>query len=118
MKTRKPNSRLRPASIRAFSISRIGSLSFVFETENGAMPSSAYELAIQLEPGFAPPYEDLAELLCVAPDSEIRDPPRAVELAAKAVQLDPTAVRGKYVLGLAQFRVGQWQASIDALEDR
>ncbi len=90
---------------------------FWLRNRNWLGAKQAYEKAIQSEPSLAPPYEELAVLLCLVPDIRLRDPSRAAEVAAKAVQLDPVAYQGRRALGLAQFRGGQWQASLDSLEN-
>jgi tetratricopeptide (TPR) repeat protein len=57
---------------------------------------------------------DWAWLLATCPDAKVRDPKRAVELAQKAVELDP---RGSYwnTLGVAQYRAGNFQEALAAL---
>jgi tetratricopeptide (TPR) repeat protein len=58
----------------------------------------------------------LAVFLTTCPEPKYRDAARAVELASKAVKHDP--MRGGYwaVLGMAQYRAGNWQEAITAIE--
>ncbi len=58
----------------------------------------------------------LAWLLATCPEQEFRDPVRAVELAKRAVQLAPEKASIWNTLGVAQYRAGDWDAAIDALE--
>lgn len=52
----------------------------------------AYEAALRLDPGQATALNNLAWLLATAADPEIRDPRRALELAKRAVAVQPSAV--------------------------
>ena len=52
---------------------------------------SDYNKAIEINPGDAGPYNDLAWLLATCPDARYRDGVKAVELAQKAVELSPRA---------------------------
>src|SRR5262249_46350585 len=58
---------------------------------------------------------DLAWLLATCPDVKVRDPRRAVELAKKAVELDP---RASYfnTLGAAQYRARNFTEALAALK--
>src|SRR5262249_2650804 len=58
---------------------------------------------------------DWAWMLATCPEAKVRDPQRAVELAKKAVELDP---RPSYwnTLGAAQYRAGKSQEALTALE--
>src|SRR5205085_6368163 len=49
-------------------------------------------------------------------DPNFRDPKLDVELAMKAVELDPTNPACPSTLGAAQYRAGDWKAAITALE--
>src|SRR5262249_52976700 len=49
-------------------------------------------------------------------DPKLRDPRQAVELATKAVEVTPRSYLAWMVLGWAQYRAGNWSASIEALE--
>ena len=58
----------------------------------------------------------LAWLLATCPDTKLRDPYRAVELATEAVELDPKDKRYPSTLGVAHYRSGDCQAAITALK--
>ena len=58
---------------------------------------------------------DLAWLLATEPDPKVQDPARAVELARKAVRLEPKAGAYWNTLGTALYRSGDWSGSIEAL---
>src|SRR5262249_6998086 len=57
-----------------------------------------------------------ARLLATHPDPQIRDGGRALDLARKAVKLEPQHPTSWHVLGLAQYRAGDWTAAVTALE--
>jgi serine/threonine protein kinase len=57
-----------------------------------------------------------AWLLAICPFERYRNPKAAVELAEKAVGMNPTAGVFWNTLGVAQYRAGKWQKAIDALE--
>ena len=61
-------------------------------------------------------YDHLASLLASRPDRQPHDPTRAVELARKAVKLAPRARESRHILGVAQYRAGDWKAAAEALE--
>src|SRR5262249_12999315 len=61
-------------------------------------------------------YWQLAYALCVWLDPPFRDPTAALWLAQKAIELAPLGSRSWMVLGVAYYRVGQWQAAIEALQ--
>jgi tetratricopeptide (TPR) repeat protein len=75
-----------------------------------------YNKAIEIDPKYTLAYNNLAWLLAMCPDSEIRDPTRAVQLAQKAVQLDSKNGGHWNTLGVAQYRAGNWPEAIDALQ--
>jgi tetratricopeptide (TPR) repeat protein len=54
--------------------------------------------------------------LVVCPDAEFYDPARAAELAGKAVEMEPGNGSYWHTLGKARYRLGEWQAAIDAQE--
>jgi serine/threonine protein kinase len=58
----------------------------------------------------------MARLLANCPDTSLRDPKRAVELAKDAVALAPRSARSWQALGWARYRTGAWKDSIAALE--
>jgi serine/threonine protein kinase/tetratricopeptide (TPR) repeat protein len=59
---------------------------------------------------------NLAWFLLTASDVTLRNPPRALELAKKATELQPdtTGPRGTY--GTARYRTGDWKGAIEDLE--
>ena len=59
---------------------------------------------------------NVAWLLATAADPKFRDPPRAVELAAKAARGVPHAPNYWGTLGIARYRAGDWKAAITDLE--
>jgi tetratricopeptide (TPR) repeat protein len=59
---------------------------------------------------------DLAWLLATCPDTEIRDPPRAVALASQATELAPEFGGAWNAVGVAQCRAGNARAALAALE--
>jgi tetratricopeptide (TPR) repeat protein len=56
-------------------------------------------------------------VLATCDDREARDPARAVELARKAVELSPEVGDFWSALGVARYRLGEWDAAIAALEN-
>lgn len=76
---------------------------------------NAYEKAVELLPD-AIPRRDLAWLLATCADHAFRNPKRAVELAIEASQLEPDNSENWKTLGVARYRNGDFQESIDALK--
>jgi tetratricopeptide (TPR) repeat protein len=74
-----------------------------------------YVRVIELDPGHAGAHTSLAWLLATCPDAKLRDPGRAVELAAKAVKLAPEDGNNWNNLGVAHYRAGDWKAAVAAL---
>jgi|GEM_PF-1161391 len=74
-----------------------------------------YKKAIELEPnaGF---YSSLAWLMATCPDVQFRNPKQAVKLALKAHRLNPKSAWRLTVLGVAQYRDGQYRVSIESLK--
>lgn len=77
---------------------------------------AAFNKAIALNPADANILNQLAWFLATAPEAQQRDPPRAVELAKKGVELVPNDGAIWNTLGVAQYRAGEWQAVIDGLQ--
>jgi tetratricopeptide (TPR) repeat protein len=67
-------------------------------------------------PTLAGGYNDLAWLLATCPDATERDPGRAIDLAKKAVELEPKAAEYWNTLGVANYRAGDWKAAVAALD--
>jgi tetratricopeptide (TPR) repeat protein len=76
----------------------------------------AFRNASRFDPGIARFHNALAWELATSADHGLRNPAEALESARKAVQLAPSD--GKYwsTLGVAQYRMGDWNAAIAALE--
>jgi tetratricopeptide (TPR) repeat protein len=72
---------------------------------------------VNLTPDSAQAGNNLAWYLVTCPDPEFHHASRAVELAARAVELAP--LQGTYwnTLGVAQYRAGEWQAAIESLHE-
>jgi serine/threonine protein kinase/Tfp pilus assembly protein PilF len=75
-----------------------------------------YTKAIELDPKNGRSHNNLAWLLATCADAKLRDPARALELAKKAVELAPDDGMHQNTLGVAQYRAGDWNAAIKALE--
>jgi tetratricopeptide (TPR) repeat protein len=54
--------------------------------------------------------------LATAADVSQRDPAKTVELANKAIELRPDDANHWNLLNVAQYRAGNWQAAVEALE--
>jgi tetratricopeptide (TPR) repeat protein len=54
--------------------------------------------------------------LATAADASLRDPAKALALANSAIELLPDVANHWSNLGVAQYRVGNWQAAVEALE--
>src|SRR5262249_46519626 len=75
-----------------------------------------YGEAIRIKEDYPEPHNGLAWILSTCPDARLRDPGRAVAAATKAVKLDPTLPHFWQTLGWAEYRAGNWQAAIRALD--
>jgi uncharacterized protein HemY len=63
------------------------------------------------------PYQSiLAELFAACPVRSLRNPLRAVELAKKALEVEPHSSGLWVTLGVAYYRQGEWKAAANALE--
>jgi eukaryotic-like serine/threonine-protein kinase len=78
--------------------------------------ATAYRKALAFTPDNATAINDLAWMLAASPDPKLRDPGKAVELAERAVALAPKQASSWNTLGVARYRAGEWQTSIDALK--
>ena len=78
---------------------------------------AAFERALVLMPpgGAAETYAEFAMVLSNRPETQLRDPRRAAELATKAVELEPDGGTGWTALGVALCRQGQWSRAYTAL---
>jgi tetratricopeptide (TPR) repeat protein len=77
---------------------------------------AAHRKAIELDPQYAPAHNNLAWLLATSSDAKFRDPAQAITLAEKAVEIAPQDPTCPNTLGVAYYRIGNWKASITALE--
>src|SRR5262249_43126046 len=77
---------------------------------------AAFNDALGIQPEYSVALVNLAWLLATGPEPKHRDPQRAVEVARKAIAVDPRASLPWQVLGWAEYRRGAWKASIEALE--
>jgi superkiller protein 3 len=77
---------------------------------------ACYRKAIELDPKNANAHSNLAWVLATCVDLKLRDPAEAVKLARKAVQLEPKNRIYWQTLGYAEYRVGNWESAIAALE--
>lgn len=75
-----------------------------------------FEQAIELDPANPTALNSYAWMLVACPDLARRDPPRGLELARRCVEQLPTTAAYLNTLGVAQYRVGEWQAAIETLQ--
>jgi tetratricopeptide (TPR) repeat protein len=75
-----------------------------------------YRESIRLMPNFALAHNNLAYILATCPDSKLRNYPQAVELAKKAVLLEPKKGDFWNTLGEALYYSGSRQEALAALE--
>jgi tetratricopeptide (TPR) repeat protein len=59
----------------------------------------------------------LANILCGCPDTSLRQPAEALELAETLIQLAPDSARSWLVLGMARYRTGQFGLAVSALQE-
>ncbi|MFO0810939.1 MAG: protein kinase [Gemmataceae bacterium] len=88
------------------------------ESEAGRCVATSRDLReklVESRPGVALHVNNLARFLCTCPVPSLRDPARAVALAEKAVDLNPTALHTS-TLGVAHYRSGNWPAAATALQ--
>jgi tetratricopeptide (TPR) repeat protein len=71
--------------------------------------------ALELDPSFQV-QNDLAWYLITCPARNLRDVPRAVQLAGKAVELVPRDRHCWNTLGAAQYYAGQWRVAIESVK--
>ena len=80
---------------------------------------AAFQEAIRLKPDkpdLAQALNAYAWLLATCPQSGLRNPTQAGELAKKATELAPKVGGYWNTLGVAQYRLGNWRAATTALE--
>jgi tetratricopeptide (TPR) repeat protein len=76
---------------------------------------AALERVIKTAPNRAGGYAGLSVIHSSRRDVRLRNIARAIEMADKAVELEPTASNNWTVLGIARFRQGRWQEARSAL---
>jgi Flp pilus assembly protein TadD len=76
-----------------------------------------YTTALELQPDAAVFQQNLAWLLATCPDSKLREPKRAVELAQKAVKTGPKEGTFWMTLGAARYRSGDFKGAAAALHE-
>ena len=86
-------------------------------------PSQCFRTAIKLDPTDASARGELGYALTQkgwnsvnSPDPKLRDPERARLAVQEAVKLDPQSSMAWQYIGWIQYRIGDWRASIEALE--
>src|SRR5207249_763898 len=73
--------------------------------------------SLRLERPARTPYQTmLASIFTDCPVERLRDPPRAIELAKKVLEVEPHASGVWVTLGAAYYRQSHWKAAVDALE--
>ena len=73
--------------------------------------------AIQPTPNHSPPFNQLAWLLATHPDVKLRSPLEAVDFAKRAVAEAPRDANTRNTLGVAYYRVGNYVAAIETLDE-
>jgi Flp pilus assembly protein TadD len=74
-----------------------------------------FRIAVKFAPNQSEPHNELAWLLATCPDLKFRNPPEAVQLAKRAVDLAPQDGGFWNTLGVASYRAGDWQSAVEAL---
>jgi tetratricopeptide (TPR) repeat protein len=74
------------------------------------------EQAVRLDPGDASITGVLAMLLVTCPDPKLHNGPRALELARKAIELEPGNASHSRTLGVALYRTGNSEEALAALK--
>jgi serine/threonine protein kinase/Flp pilus assembly protein TadD len=77
---------------------------------------AAWEQAVQLGAEKVEVANNVAWFLATTSDAPIRNPKLAVQLAKKAVALEPQEGNFWNTLGAASYRAGQWKQAVDALK--
>jgi serine/threonine protein kinase/Flp pilus assembly protein TadD len=75
-----------------------------------------YRLFRENCPATGEQYNQLAWIMATAYDQELRDPQQAVDLAKQAVEKEPQKHDYWTTLGVAQYRVRDWKASLTSLD--
>ena len=75
-----------------------------------------YQKAIDLQPEIAAFYNRPAWILLMTPNLPDRDPPRALKLATRAMELEPADGNIWNTLAVARYRTADWQGAVAALQ--
>jgi tetratricopeptide (TPR) repeat protein len=96
---------------------------FLDETGRPQESVNAFRRLIEIQeslaaqsPGNSKFLLELAWWLSICPVQQLRDPPRAVRFASRAVELDPASAMHWRVLGIAHYRAGELPAAMAALD--
>ncbi|HEV3022714.1 MAG TPA: tetratricopeptide repeat protein, partial [Pirellulales bacterium] len=100
---------------RAMALGRLSRHAEACESWQEAVELDAEKRA-DLRSAYAESLSELAWSLAARPETELRDPPRAVELAKRSIELNPNTTVAFNTLGVAQYRAGNWQAAVEALD--
>jgi len=84
--------------------------------ENWKDSIDALKKAVELDSKNAQLNNNLALYLAISPDTQLRDPKYARELAKNAVALTPEDGSFWNTLGIADYRAGDWKHAIEALK--
>ena len=87
----------------------------IWTAERFSEALSAGERVVELRPDDAGANHALARYLVVCPDASLRDAARGIELAERAIEIDPHDGTFQTTLGIAHYRAGHWAASVDSL---
>jgi tetratricopeptide (TPR) repeat protein len=99
---------------RAQALSANGS--FLMAVKKYDLALQQFQAAIRVDPDSPHLNNNFAWFLANCPDARFANPPYAVELAEKAVELVPDEGTFWNTLGVCSYRAGRWQKAIDALE--
>jgi tetratricopeptide (TPR) repeat protein len=77
---------------------------------------NCFDRAARRSPSVATPLSNFSMLLATCPCAEVRNPVRAVELAERAVSLEPRGALAWRALGMAHYAAGHDDDAITALE--
>jgi WD40 repeat protein len=75
------------------------------------------ERAIALNPADSFSHNNLAWFLATCPERELRDIPRALEIAKRAVELAPENPNNRNTAGVCFYRAGDWHPAIRELTE-
>jgi eukaryotic-like serine/threonine-protein kinase len=76
-----------------------------------------FSKAGELAPKWPTNLNNLAWLLATCVETNFRDATRAIELAKRAVELEPNQGGSWNTLGVAQYRAGQWKVAMETLKE-